>query len=121
MCWVAHIPFVCMVKFKFLAHLPAELLLLLLLLLLISIFFYKYSLLKSFSHHLTLMFFHWSLKDSKTPQVSRTLLGILADLNYTVVLIVSSPFINASVTVPRAPITISINVTLTFESLFMDP
>ena len=28
------------------------------------------------------MFFHWSLSDSKSSQVSRTLLSILADHNY---------------------------------------
>ena len=31
------------------------------------------------------MVFHWSLSDSKFPQVSRTLLSILADLNNAVV------------------------------------
>ena len=32
---------------------------------------------------------HWSLSDSMSPQVSRTLLGILADLSNAVVWIVS--------------------------------
>ena len=36
------------------------------------------------------MVFHWSLSDSKSPQVSRTLLSILAFLNNVVVLIVST-------------------------------
>ena len=70
------------------------------------------------------MLFHWSLSDSKSPQVSWTLLSILADfflflvdLNNTVVWMVStrpviskssSPCINPLVTVPRAPITIGI-------------
>ena len=66
------------------------------------------------------MVFHWSLSDSKSPQVSRTLLSILAGLNNAVVWMVSarpaiskssSPFINTLVTVPRAPITIGINAT----------
>ena len=36
------------------------------------------------------MAFHWSLSDSKSPQVSRTLLRILADLNNLVVWLVST-------------------------------
>ena len=57
--------------------------------------------------------FHWSLSDSKSPQVSRTLLTILAVLNNAVVWMVStcpptskssSPFSNPLVTVPNAPI-----------------
>ena len=58
---------------------------------------------------------YWCLSDSKYPQVSRTLLGILADLHNAVVWMVStrpliskfaSPCIKHLVTVPRAPITI---------------
>ncbi len=61
------------------------------------------------------MIFHWSLSDSKSPQVSRTLLSILAVLNNVVVWMVStrpptsksfSPFSNPLVTVPNAPISI---------------
>ena len=61
------------------------------------------------------MVFHWSLSDSKSPQVSRTRLSILAVLSNAVVLIVSTrppiskssrPFNNPLVTVPNAPITI---------------
>ena len=57
--------------------------------------------------------------------VSRTLLGILADLNNSVVGMVtirplisqsSSSFINLLVTVPRAPVTIGIIVTFMFHS-----
>ena len=43
------------------------------------------------------MIFHWSLSDSKFPQVSRTLLSILADVNNAVVWTVSShPVISKS-------------------------
>ena len=73
------------------------------------------------------MVFHWSLSDSKSPQVSRTLLSILAVLNNVVVWMFStrlptskssSPFSNPLVTVPNAPVTIGINVTFTFHSFF---
>ena len=61
------------------------------------------------------MVFHWSLSGTKSPQVSRTRLSILAVLSNAVVWIVStrSPtskssrtFNNPLVTVPNAPITI---------------
>ena len=73
------------------------------------------------------MVFHWSLSDSKSPQVSRTLLSILAVLNNAVVWMVSthpatskssSPFNNPLVTVPKAPITTGIIVTSMFHSFF---
>ena len=73
------------------------------------------------------MVFHWSLSDSKSPQVSRTLLSILAVLNNAVVWMVStrpptskssSPFSNPLVTVPNAPITIGIIVTCMFHGFF---
>ena len=73
------------------------------------------------------MVFHWSLSDSKSPQVSGTLLSILAVLNNAVVWMVStrpqtskssSPFNNPLVTVPKAPITTSIIVTFMFHSFF---
>ena len=35
-----------------------------------------------------MMVFHWSLSDNKSPQVSRTLLNILTDLNNAVVWVV---------------------------------
>ena len=72
------------------------------------------------------MVFHWSLSDGKSPQVSRTLLSILAVLNKAVVWMISSrpptskssrPFNNPLVTVPKAPITIGIIVTM-FHSFF---
>ena len=71
------------------------------------------------------MVFIWILSDSKSPQVSRTLLSILAVLNNVVVWIVSTrppifkssrPFNNSMVTVPKAPITIGIIVTFMFHS-----
>ena len=73
------------------------------------------------------MVFPWSLIDNKSPQVSRTLLNILAVLNNVVVWMVSirlptskssSPFSNPLVTVPNAPITIGIIVTFMFHSFF---
>ena len=79
---------------------------------------------ESVLHQITLMIFQWSFK---SPQVSRTLLSFLADLNNAVVWTVSSyPFIfksssscsNPLVTVPRAPIIISITVTFVFHCFF---
>ena len=73
------------------------------------------------------MIFHWSLSDSKSHQVSRTLLSILALLNNAVFWMVytrlptsksSSPFSNPLVTVPNAPIIIGIIVTCMFYSFF---
>ena len=73
------------------------------------------------------MVFHWRLSDSKSPQVSRTLLSILAVFNNAVVWMVSTrsptpkssrPFNNPLVIVPKAPITISIIVTFMFHSFF---
>ena len=70
---------------------------------------------------------HCSLRDRKSPQVSRTLLSILADLNNAVVWVFSTrPLIfkssslctNPLVTVPRTPITISITVTFRFHNFF---
>ena len=73
------------------------------------------------------MVFHWSLSYSKSLQVSWTLLSILPNLNNAVVSMVSispdiskssSYLINPLVTVPSAPITISITVTFIFYSFF---
>ena len=49
-----------------------------------------YFFLRFFSHQRWLMVFHWSLRDTKSPQVTMTLLSVLADLNNTVVWIVSA-------------------------------
>ena len=73
------------------------------------------------------MVFHWSLNDTKSLKVTRTLLSIPAVLNNLVVWIVStrpliskssSPFNNPSVTVTRAPIIIGLIVTSMFNSFF---
>ena len=89
--------------------------------------YYYYLLIRVFSHQCKLMVFHWSLSDSKSPQVSRTLLSILAVFNNAVVWMVSTrpltskssrPFNNLLVTVPKAPITIGIIVTFMFNSFF---
>ena len=73
------------------------------------------------------MVFHLSLSDSKSPQVSRTLLSILADLNNAVVWIVttllltftsSSCRINPLMTMPRGPIIIGVAVTFLLHSFF---
>ena len=73
------------------------------------------------------MVFHWSLSDSKSPQVSRTRLRILAVLSKAVIWIVSTPpatskssrlFNNPLVIVPKASITIGIIVTFMFYSFF---
>ena len=76
------------------------------------------------------MVFHWSLIDSKSPQVPRPLLCILAVLSNAAVSMVSSsppasksssPFKNPLVTVPKAPITNGIIVTFMFHSFFLVP
>ena len=81
----------------------------------------------SFSHQRKLMVIHWRLSDSKSPQVSRTLLSILAVFNNAVVWMVSTrpptsksskPFNNPLVTVPKTPITIGIIVMFMFHSFF---
>ena len=76
------------------------------------------------------MVFHWSLSDSKSPLVSRTLLSSLAVLNKAVVWMFStrprnskssSPFNSPLVTVPNASISIGIIVTFVFHSFFHSP
>ena len=73
------------------------------------------------------MVFHWSLSDSKSPQVSRAPLSILAVLSNAFIWIVttrpptsksSRPFNNPLVIVPKAPITIGTIVTFMFHSFF---
>ena len=98
------IPFVRMVKFKLLLFTPQE-----------------------FFTSVLADGFHWSLRDSKSLQVSRTHHSILAVLSNAVVWIVSTrpstskssrPFNNPLVTVPNAPITIGTIVTFMFHSFF---
>ena len=73
------------------------------------------------------MVFHWSLSDSKSPQVFWTRLRILAVLSNAVVWIVSTrpptskssrPFNNPLVIVPTAPIAIGTIFTFMFHSFF---
>ena len=73
------------------------------------------------------MVFHWGFSDSKSPQVSRTLLSILAVPNNVVVWMVStrpptskssSLFCSPLVTVSNAPITIGIIFTCMFYRFF---
>ena len=71
------------------------------------------------------MIFHWSMSDSKAPQLSRTRLRILVVLNNVVIWIVSTrppiskssrPFNNPLVIVPNAPITIGPIITFMLHS-----
>ena len=73
------------------------------------------------------MVFHWRLSDGKFPQISRTLLSILANLNNTAVWMVSTRSLiskssslctNPLVTVLSASVTIGITVTFMFSSFF---
>ena len=73
------------------------------------------------------MVFHWSLGDRNYPQVSKTLINILAHLNNAVVWMVStrslifkssSPSTNPLVTMSSVPITNGIIVTFKFHSFF---
>ena len=80
-----------------------------------------------FSHQRKLIVFHWSLSDSKSPQVFRTRLRTLPVLSIAIVWIVSTrpptskssrPFNNPLVIVPKAPITIGTIVTSMFHTFF---
>ena len=80
-----------------------------------------------FSHQRKQMVFDWRLSDSKSPQISRSLLSILTVFNNAVVWMVyarsptsksSGLFNNLLLTMPKAPITIGITVTLMFHSFF---
>ena len=90
-------------------------------------YYYYYYYYRSFSRQRQLMVFHWSLSDSKSPQVSRTLLSMLAVRNNVVVWMVStcppiskssSLFNNPLVTVPKTPITIGSNCHLHVPQFF---
>ena len=78
-----------------------------------------------------LVVIHWGLSNSKSSQVSRSLISVRADLNNAVVCMVlilplitnfACPFSITLVIVPRAPKIIDITVTFTnFSSLWQDP
>ena len=81
------------------------------------------SLLAIFYHRRYLMDFHWSLSDSKSPQIARNLLIILANFKNAVNWIVSirppisnsfRPLSKNLETVPSAPIKIGTTVNLKF-------
>ena len=91
-------------------------------------YYYYYLFFSSFSHQCLPIVSHRSLSDSKSPQFSRTLLSILADLNNVVVWMVAtrpliskstSPCTSPLVTLPRTLITIGITVTFKFHSFFI--
>ena len=95
-----------------------QILLLSLLLLLLLLLFYSF---ESFTPATPATY--WSLSDCKFPQVSRTLLRILADLINAVIWMVSTCLLvskssSSLVTIPIAPITIGITVTFMFHSFF---
>ena len=58
------------------------------------------------------MVFHWSVSDSKPPQVCRILLSILPNLKNAVVILFSS----LSVPLTSTPIKIGITVTFIFQN-----
>ena len=85
-------------------------------------------LLSFYSFERKVLVFQWNLSDSKSPQVTRTLPSILADLNNAIIWTVSTRpliskfsrlFINPSVTVLSKLITAGITVTFMFHSLFV--
>ena len=69
------------------------------------------------------MGFHWNLNESKSSQVSRTLLSILADLSNAEVWMISirspfsRPFMKPFEIVPSTPIIIRITVSFIFHNL----
>ena len=85
--------------------------------------------LRGFHTTVSRWFLLWSLTDSKSPQVSGTLLSILADLNNVIVWMVStylsiskyfSLFTNPLGIIPRAAITTGLNVSFMFHSFFFN-
>ena len=75
-----------------------------------------------YSFERLLMDFHWSLSNCKSPQISRTLLSIMADHNNVVFWIVFCcllTFTNPLKIVPSLPFTTCITVILMFYSFFV--
>ena len=86
-----------------------------------------YFVVSSFSYHRQLMVFHWNLSDRKSPQVSRTLLSILANLSNAVAWMAQAcPTISNSFssltrhlgTVSSVPNIIAITITFIFNNFF---
>ena len=75
-----------------------------------------------------MMVFHGSLNDIKSPQIPRTLLSILGDLNAVVWMVsacppisnFSSPLNKPFGTIPSAPITTGLIVTFMFQGFFFN-
>ena len=93
----------------------------------VNYYYYYYYYFRVFNISVSQWFFHWSLSDSKSPQVSRSLLSILSVFNNAVLWMVSTrpptcksyrPFNNPLVTVPKAPITIGTNRHFQIPQLF---
>ena len=81
----------------------------------------------SFSYKRCLMVSQWNMRDCKSPQISGTVLSILADLNNAAVWMVSPrtlicksscPYTNPITTVLSAPIPIADTVSLMFHRGF---
>ena len=70
--------------------------------LLVGIIFLFFSLIWEFFSSGLVMVFHWCLSDSKSHWISKTLLGILADLNMAVVWMIS---IRSLISKPSSPYT----------------
>ena len=133
-----HIPFACLVKFKFLAHFPVDhlptqsclllytfsalissiCLLSLLSLLLLSSLLLLFYFLQVFCTCGSWWVFHWSLNDNKPPQVSWMLLKILADLSDAVVWMVFVLLISIPSGLFSKPTTIGITIPLVFHSFY---
>ena len=92
-----------------------------------DLYYYYYYYFESFSHQRKRMGFHWSLSYTKSLEVCRTLLSVLADLyNAILCMVFSRPLISKSsnpctknvVTVRSTPITIGLTVAFMFHSDF---